>query len=57
MMICLIISATNDEQSRILKIEVRMKDQLEAEVNHLNKEVAKLNEITTEMDKEKSRFV
>ena len=55
--LCTKILATNDEQSRILKIEIRMKGQLETEVNQLNKEIAKLNDSIIDMDKERDRFV
>ena len=47
----------NDEQQRILKIEVRMKDQLDAEVNHLNKEVTRQKELVSNLQKEEDRFV
>lgn len=48
-------SAANDEQNRIFKIEVRLKDQLETEVNRLNEKVEKQSNEISSLEKEKER--
>lgn len=46
----------NDEQNRILKIEVRLKDHLESEVQRLTEEISKQNDAIKCVEKERERY-
>lgn len=54
--VCFVFLAASDEQNRIFKIEVRLKDHLETEVNRLNEKVEKQSNEISSLEKEKERY-